>query len=181
MRVRIGDLPPGASFLQQLRHAELSAMTGEEIADKLRQLANNGWERSALKWHFERHRRQVGADTAEEYAELARQVVGSYTHVFSEIYIDPQAVQQYGLGWMLPWEREEKIKEVEEQLPRSWIFVDEQTGRVAVVSDKGTFMTLYAHTVPQGIAAFIEHRLATEAVRIIVEVSPANTRSTSYG
>ena len=167
MWVRIGDLPTESTFLQRVRHQELSAVSSEELVKKLNTLKASVWDPHSLRWHFSGHGSQVGATTETEYARLAEAVLNNPTRIFSEIYVDPRTINQYGLSRLLPSEREDRIKEVVTNLTRSWVFVDEWTGRVVVVSDTGSILTLYAHTVPQGIATFIRNRLLSEGVEII--------------
>jgi hypothetical protein len=169
MQVHIGDLPADPTFLQRVRHRELSDVSSEKLAKKLAALQSSAWDLPALKWHFSRHRVQVGVSTETEYAKLAKDVLGNPTRIFSEIYVDPFTVQRYGLGRLLSWEREEKIEQICDSLPRSWIFVDERAGRVVVVSDAGRILTLYAHSVPRGIADFVRNRLLPEAIEIFFQ------------
>jgi hypothetical protein len=128
MQVHIGDLPADPTFLQRVQHRELSDVSSEKLAKKLAALQSSAWDLPALKWHFSRHRVQAGVSTETEYAKLAEDVLGNPTRIFSEIYVDPFTVQRYGLGRLLSWEREEKIEQICDSLPRSWIFVDERAG-----------------------------------------------------
>jgi hypothetical protein len=166
--VRIGDLPDNPTFLQQARYRELAGTSSDELLAKVRALQAGNWDAEALKWHFGRHGPEVGVTAEVEYAALAEQVLRSPTRIFSEIYVDPLSVQQYGLTRLLPWEREQKIEQIVETLPRAWLFVDEGTGRVVVVSDAASIMTLYAHTVPEGITTFIHNRLRPEAIEVLI-------------
>lgn len=169
MRVHVGDLPTETTLLQQVRHQELSAASPEELAKKIKALQASVWESHSLSWHFSKHGAQVGALTKIEYAKLAEDVLSNPTRIFSEIYIDALTAHQYCLGRLLPREREKKIKQIVVSLPRSWIFVDERTGRVVVVSDTGRILTLYAHTVPEGVATFIHNRLLPEGIEVFMQ------------
>jgi hypothetical protein len=169
MLVHVGDLPTESTLLQQVRHQELSAVSSEELTKKIRALQASAWESHSLRWHFGKHGSQIGAFTETEYAKSSEDVLSNPTRIFSEIYIDMLTAHQYGLGHLLPREREKKIKQIVASLPRSWIFVDERTGRVVVVSDIWRILTLYAHTVPDGIATFIRNRLLPEGIEVVVQ------------
>jgi hypothetical protein len=169
VRVLVGNLPTESTLLQRVRHRELLAAGPEELSRKLNALQASVWESHSLRWHFGRHGAQVGALTEAEYAKLAADVLSNPTRIFTEIYVDTLTAHQYGLGRLLPWECEKKIRQIVVSLPRSWIFVDERTGRVVVVSDTGRILTLYAHTVPEGVATFIRNRLLPEGLEILIQ------------
>jgi hypothetical protein len=119
MLVHVGDLPTESTLLQQVRHQELSAASPEELTKKIKALQASVWESHSLRWHFGKHGSQVGAFTETEYAKSSEDVLSNPTGIFSEIHIDILTAHRYGLGRLLPREREKKIKQIAVSLPRS--------------------------------------------------------------